>query len=270
MSCSPSNTSLIDKAEKCFSQAMNNVNIVKDELFSYSGEKRKTYLLELKKSELSITKTYNDLQQIKENKENPSSNEIPVNVANFSNIFSNLPTTRRTTVQTNYEYFPRHINTFQPINNVVKKDADLEDGTIIVEDDLKVANTLQQHHHSKVDTVLDIHDKNNQILDNMIKIGEETIQVGDLAAKKLKEQTEKMILIQKDLDELGDGLQRAKKELASFIRGTHCDKIVICIFIVAVMAMIGVIITWQVAKVVCIKGTNVCAGMTNINNGTVV
>ena len=115
--------------------------------------------------------------------------------------------------------------------------------------------------HERVDEILTIYKENDQIIDGMVRIGEETIHIGTNVTKKLKEQTERMDIIQKDLDNLGDGLKRAKNEVKAFFRGTNCDKVVICIFIIVILLMVCVIVGWQVAKYVCIKGsTNTCIG----------
>jgi len=80
----------------------------------------------------------------------------------------------------------------------------------------------------------------------MIAQGEETIQLGLAAQEKLKEQTEKMVQIQKELDELGSGLKRARKELNAFMRGLACDhcmgKVIIAFVILLALAVVAIIV----------------------------
>ncbi|KAG2379646.1 hypothetical protein C9374_006763 [Naegleria lovaniensis] len=260
-------TTLIKKAEQFYKQAKENINVLKDDLSSYNGNKKKTYQTEMKKLEQAIAKSYNDLTQIKENRETPGSVTTPTGSDHGGNLSANTPTGSRKSSSAKTD--DGMVTTPGGSSSgggskkgSSKKNYDEQDGAIIMDDDGANGQPKQlQKGHSRVDEILTIYDKNNEMLDNMIRIGDETIQIGAAAAEKLKQQTERMVLIQKDLDELGDGLKRAKKELNAFIRGTNCDKAVICIFIIIVLVMVAVIIGWQVAKYVCIKGvTNTCIG----------
>nr|CAG4716547.1 unnamed protein product [Naegleria fowleri] len=222
--------------------------------------------MEMKKLEQAIAKSYNDLTQIKENRETPGSVTTPTGSDN--GLSATTPTTGNRKSSSNISKTTSDDGMTTTSTSSKKsgkrndKNYDEQDGAIIMDDDGGNGQPKQmQKGHSRVDEILTIYDKNNEMLDNMIRIGDETIQIGAAAAEKLKQQTERMVLIQKDLDELGDGLKRAKKELNAFIRGTNCDKAVICIFIIIVLVMVAVIIGWQVAKYVCIKGiTNTCIG----------
>ncbi|KAF0974096.1 hypothetical protein FDP41_006706 [Naegleria fowleri] len=257
---------LIKKAEQFYKQAKENINVLKDDLSSYNGNKKKTYQMEMKKLEQAIAKSYNDLTQIKENRETPGSVTTPTGSDN--GLSATTPTTGNRKSSSNISKTTSDDGMTTTSTSSKKsgkrndKNYDEQDGAIIMDDDGGNGQPKQmQKGHSRVDEILTIYDKNNEMLDNMIRIGDETIQIGAAAAEKLKQQTERMVLIQKDLDELGDGLKRAKKELNAFIRGTNCDKAVICIFIIIVLVMVAVIIGWQVAKYVCIKGiTNTCIG----------
>jgi hypothetical protein len=72
---------------------------------------------------------------------------------------------------------------------------------------------VKEYAKGRTDEINDIWTKTNQKVDDIIVLNEETIEIGKRTQQKLKEQTEKMQKIQADLDDLGDGLKRARKEL---------------------------------------------------------
>ncbi|KAL9657473.1 hypothetical protein ABK040_016740 [Willaertia magna] len=107
----------------------------------------------------------------------------------------------------------------------------------------------------QIQEILDIYTKNDAILNNLIKMSGETIEIGTAAAEKLKQQSERLNEIDKELDEMGSGLKRSKKELRKYFRGTNCDKAVVCLLVLSIIAAIAIIIVWNVLKRVCINGT---------------
>ncbi|KAG2392158.1 hypothetical protein C9374_012410 [Naegleria lovaniensis] len=249
-------TTLITKAEQYYHQAKENILQLKDDLALYEGNKKQFYQLEMKKLEKAIAQSYDDLSQMKlqKNEMNERATSTTPRVTNIS------PSSTEGKATTSNGSTTKVGKTKSPTQNHHELD-----GSIIVMDDHEGSvhsfPPPMQQGHSRVDEILTVYDENNEILNNMIRIGDETIQIGASAAEKLRDQSKRMDDIQKNLDELGDGLKRAKKELNGFIRGTNCDKAVICIFIIVILLMVAVIIGWQVAKYVCIKGvTNTCVG----------
>ncbi|EFC37634.1 predicted protein [Naegleria gruberi] len=256
---------LIKKAESAYKGAKENISFAKDDLNDYTGNKKRTFQQELKKLEQSVSKNYADLTQIKENREPAAGSASPAN-STTSSSGNRKPT--KTSGSTND--VPSAGKSSGTKNQPKRNDDHDEIQITNLDDDDNGGGSgpkQMQKGHSRVDEVLDIYDKNNDMLNNMIKMGDEMIQVGAAAAEKLRQQTERMNAIQKDLDDLGDGLKRAKKELNAFMRGTACDKAVVIIFIIVIIAMVLLIIGWQIAKYFCIKGsTNKCiAGFTASN-----
>ncbi|KAL9657076.1 hypothetical protein ABK040_002702 [Willaertia magna] len=263
----------IKEAEEIHKQAKSNISAAQDELSEYTGNDKKNLQQRLKQLENQINKHANDLKQIKENKDSGSTTTTTTSSTNNNN-------TGRGSVANNNKNTNNNDIEMNNTKNTTKKNKkqQQQDEDIVIQDiddddygrsdnNNNGGKQEMKKGHERVDEIVDIYNQNLEILDNMIRIGDETIQIGAAAAEKLKQQTERMNLIQKDLDELGDGLKRAKKELRAFIRGTNCDKAVVCILILVVLLAVGVIIGWQVAKFVCIKGpTNTCIAGGPTNN----
>lgn len=266
---------IIIKVEQYYKQAKENVDMLKEDLGTYNGNKKNQYQQDLKKLVQSIERNYADLIRIKENRVivsnltyiafeeqiNTNGSDNDINTKSDKRLDTNNNNiSRKTASSDSRKKKETDILVKQPKNNYDS----------VIDDNVNRKQQMKKG-HDRVDEILAVYDANNIIIDNIIMIGNETIEIGTAASEKLKQQTERMDLVQKDLDDLGDGLKRAKKELSTFIRGTNCDKAVICIFIIAVLLMVGVIIAWQVAKYVCIKGvTNVCIGGYNSNSTSTI
>lgn len=256
---------LIKKAEGHYKQAKDNLNAAKDDLSSYSGNRKKQFQQELKKLEQSISKTYSDFTQIRDNKE-PAAGTTPSTPSASNNNASSSTggNNQRKPSAVVKSDSNTDISSTSSSGNKKKPKKPVEDDDNIIGDvdgGDEVRPQTMKKGHEKVDQILSIYDESHAMADNMIRLGDEMITIGAAAAEKLKQQTERMNLIQKDLDDLGDGLKRAKKELRAFMRGTACDKAVVVCMILVIVLMVLVIIGWQVAKSVCIKGvTNTCIG----------
>lgn len=89
--------------------------------------------------------------------------------------------------------------------------------------------------NDKLDEAVDMSKETTKILQETDAKAEETVAIATETAARLKRQTEKMQEIQKHLDDIGGNTQRARKELAAFMRGLACDK---CILIVVILIII--------------------------------
>lgn len=92
----------------------------------------------------------------------------------------------------------------------------------------------------EVNEVLKVQQDTLEALARSKGINVETLKIADRIGQKLAEQTEQMERIQAKLDELGDGISRAKKEVASVMRGIATDKIILAIICCIIFA--GIII----------------------------
>jgi hypothetical protein len=77
----------------------------------------------------------------------------------------------------------------------------------------------------EIDEVLDIYKKAIASIKNSQAINEETLKVAEGIGQKLAAQTEQMLTIQSKLDQLGDGLGRAKHEMNTFLKGLATEKV---------------------------------------------
>jgi len=101
--------------------------------------------------------------------------------------------------------------------------------------------------------VIDLQQKNLDKLEELVGLNEETIQIGQKAAARLKEQTEKLHIIQAEVDEIGSGLKRAKKEMASFYRNIVCSKVIILIIIILMLLAVTAIVLRGILEAFGIK-----------------
>ncbi len=103
----------------------------------------------------------------------------------------------------------------------------------------------------KIDTILDIQSQTIESIMRSKGINEESLKIINAISIRLTEQTERMESIQVKLDELGDGLERAKKEANTVIRGIVTDKVLLCLICtVVILFFIGmcISISWNIYK----------------------
>jgi Fe2+ transport system protein B len=90
-------------------------------------------------------------------------------------------------------------------------------------------------HHEGVKQVLNVQEDILESLARSKGINVETLKIADRVGAKLAEQTEQMERIQAKLDELGDGLKRAQKEVSTVMRGIATDKVILAVICCLVM-----------------------------------
>eukprot|EP01062_Namystynia_karyoxenos_P059033 TRINITY_DN5046_c0_g1_i1.p3 TRINITY_DN5046_c0_g1~~TRINITY_DN5046_c0_g1_i1.p3 ORF type:complete len:234 (+),score=74.68 TRINITY_DN5046_c0_g1_i1:156-857(+) len=71
---------------------------------------------------------------------------------------------------------------------------------------------------------------------------EQTEEVGQDTAETLKRQGDQLRRIDDELDELGGDIQRARKELAAFMRRMMTDRIILCCICLIILAIAGAIV----------------------------
>ena len=76
----------------------------------------------------------------------------------------------------------------------------------------------------------------------MVKTTEETRQVGASTATTLAQNTDRLRLTEKGLDEIESNLTQAKKELASFAKRIATDKVIMGLACLVVLGIIGIIV----------------------------
>jgi chemotaxis protein histidine kinase CheA len=106
--------------------------------------------------------------------------------------------------------------------------------------------------------MLEIHaiqEDTKKTLNRAISINKDTITVAEQVCRKLADQTEQMVAIQKSLDELGDGLGRAKKEVQKAFKGLLMDKICMVVIIVIILLIGAAILAQIIAAAVKQTGT---------------
>lgn len=90
--------------------------------------------------------------------------------------------------------------------------------------------------------ILDLQYSDIERLQSMVDLNDNTITIGQKTAERLKAQREKMGIIQNDLNEIGTGLKRAKKEISSLYRHLACDRcLCVCCFLVIFLVLAFII-----------------------------
>ena len=89
---------------------------------------------------------------------------------------------------------------------------------------------LQEHAKGRTDEILGIWSEINGITEGIQIMNQDTIDIANKTKEKLKIQTEKMEKIQADLDDLGDGIKRAGRELGGVFRNFYRDYIIVGCF----------------------------------------
>ena len=113
-------------------------------------------------------------------------------------------------------------------------------------------------HHEAVKAVLNVQEDILESIARSKGINVETLKIADRVGAKLAEQTEQMERIQAKLDELGDGLKRAQKEVSTVMRGIATDKIIlaiICCLVVVCLILLLVRIGYGIYQKVTGNGT---------------
>jgi hypothetical protein len=98
--------------------------------------------------------------------------------------------------------------------------------------------------------ITDTQDETIDVLQGMIRMNEETIQIGQQAAERLSEQREKLHKIKNEFDELESGIQRGKKEVNAFMRGLACDNCLGKVVIIIVILLAVGILTLTILRIV--------------------
>jgi len=100
----------------------------------------------------------------------------------------------------------------------------------------------ESEHHESVKAVLNVQEDILESIARSKGINIETLKIADRVGQKLVEQTEQMERIQAKLDDLGDGLNRAAKEVSTVMRGVYTDKIILavicCIVTIAILLLL--------------------------------
>lgn len=114
-------------------------------------------------------------------------------------------------------------------------------------------NNNNSNKNVQVQEVIDIQEDNLSKLRELMDLNEDSIALGKQAAAKLKQQREKLELIQREVDELGSGLVRAKKEMYSIYKNVVCSKVVMIILVIISLMIVIAIILRIVLEVVGIN-----------------
>lgn len=114
--------------------------------------------------------------------------------------------------------------------------------------------------------VIDLQQRNLDKLEELIELNEDTIQIGQKAAARLKAQTEKLHKIQAEVDEIGTGLKRAKKEMASLYRNIVCSKVIILIIIIVMLLIVAAIVLRVILEAFGIKVLDANSIISNIKS----
>jgi DNA mismatch repair ATPase MutL len=218
----------VDKAQKSAQEA---ISIFKTELKQADESDRRNYEKEFKKQQDQYNDIVTQLKELRENKPAPEEKKpkkeekVVDNTKKKDELFGKEPQ-----------------KTFLGANN----NEEDEDEEVKPKKKKKKDKGGQQEHVQELDDVLNIQNETTEIMRGMLRDGEEIIITGMAAQEKLQQQTEKLVGIQKELDELGDGLKRARKELNAFMRGLACDhcmgKIIIAFIIILALGVVAIIV----------------------------
>ena len=74
--------------------------------------------------------------------------------------------------------------------------------------DSKKEGVVSKEQMDKLDEILNVYNKNNQMLDNMIAMSNEMIDVGSQSASRLKGQSERLNHANKQLDDMGSKIKK--------------------------------------------------------------
>lgn len=138
----------------------------------------------------------------------------------------------------------------------------------IYDNKVKPLNTVLEQ--PQIKDILDIQNDTIQSLIFSKGINVETLEMANKISLKLENQNEQFERIQIKLDELGDGIGRAKKEVGVVMRGILTDKLMICLIcIIIILSFIGIslLIGYNVYKKYDIdrKISNINRNITNIS-----
>jgi len=115
---------------------------------------------------------------------------------------------------------------------------------------------LEEHGKARINEIEDKWIETNGAIVRIISENEKTIENATKTAEKLKEQTEKIERLQRELDDLGDGLKRAGKELNTVFRNFYKDYIIIGVFGIIILSVTILIIARIVMFAVGKSGVN--------------
>jgi chromosome segregation ATPase len=129
-----------------------------------------------------------------------------------------------------------------------KRRGDDDDGE---EDQGRMKQKSKQDKYTK--EVTDLQEDNISRLEGMVEIADDTLRIGTAAAAKLKQQRERLTLIQNEVDEIGVGLKRAQAEMRSLYRNLVCSKVIILVVIVILLFAVVAIILRSILEAFGIK-----------------
>jgi uncharacterized phage infection (PIP) family protein YhgE len=96
----------------------------------------------------------------------------------------------------------------------------------------------QPKYHDGIDTVIQIQKEGIDILDSLQESNDEIINIATRAAAKLKQQRERLNYIDQELQEIGTGMKRARREMRSLYRHLACSKVVICMMVTVSLLLV--------------------------------
>ena len=144
---------------------------------------------------------------------------------------------------------------------------------IIKHDDAAEIQIIEHNFETKIklqklDEAVEIAKETTNVLEQVRKMNEDTIQIGANAAEMLKKQTQKMQEIQENLNEIGAGLKRAKREANTMFRTIFCDKCILLV-IIASLLVFGVLVVLRVVFPNSFSQQNIQNWLNNRGNNTI-
>lgn len=109
----------------------------------------------------------------------------------------------------------------------------------------------------ELDDVIDLAEGNTRILERMKGRSEETVHIATDIAVTLKQQTEQLQQIQREVDKLGTGVSRARKELVKFTLRMGCDKVLLALIVLMVLTAILIFVTYLLVRLICPNCLNI-------------
>ncbi|KAL0483737.1 SNARE 11 [Acrasis kona] len=216
----------LDSATQAEKSAEEAINIFKNELKHASEADKSQFSKNFKKQESSFKELKEELKGLKEGGPAPE-------------------TKQKKTIKTKNEELFGEEETKKSKKNLGASD-DVELAEVTTKKKKKKGGQMMQEQPDEVNEILEIQNQTDEIMKDMLKTADETIEIGAAAQERLKQQTEKLLGIQRELDEMGSNLQVARKELTGFMRALACDhcmgKVIIVAIILVAIAVVVIII----------------------------
>ena len=112
---------------------------------------------------------------------------------------------------------------------------------------------ITEEYPQQMQQIVDLQSDNLDRLAFMVDLNEDTIQIGERAAARLKAQREKLDMFEREVNEVGTGMKRAKKEMSSLYRNLACSKVIILLVIVVSTLGIAALLTNLILQTFGIK-----------------